>query len=68
MTDEDDGAYSVHTTAERFGVYPGTVYRHLAAGTFPCRAVRIGRVWRISAADVEDYLRRRRDELGEADG
>lgn len=54
----DDGL-SVNETAECFRVSDKTIYRQLWAGTFPCRAVRIGRQWRISRADVDDYLARR---------
>lgn len=51
-----DDALSVNETAERFDVSVKTIYRQLWAGTFPCRAIQIGRVWRISRADVDRHL------------
>jgi excisionase family DNA binding protein len=61
-------ALTVVETARRFDVSAKTIYRQLWAGTFPCRAVQIGNQWRISRADVDDYLARRAAELGEVEG
>ena len=63
----DDGL-SVNETAGRFRVSDKTIYRQLWAGTFPCRAGRSGGQWRISRADVDDYLARRANELDGAEG
>lgn len=48
---------SVAETAEYLHLHRSTVYRHLQDGTLPCQSMRIGRVWRIRADDV-DQLRR----------
>jgi excisionase family DNA binding protein len=48
--------------SNRLNLHVSTVYRHLHAGTFPCRSLRIGRAWRIDAAQV-DSLKRDLQEL-----
>lgn len=63
VMDPDEEVLTVHETAARFRVTPGTVYRALTAGTFPCRALLVGRRWRISAADVDAVLASRAAEL-----
>lgn len=60
---DSEEVLTVHETAARFRVTPGTVYRALTAGTFPCRALLVGRRWRISAADVDAVLASRAAEL-----
>lgn len=44
---------SVIETATLLNLHVSTIYRHLHAGTFPCRSMRVGRAWRIRAEDVE---------------
>lgn len=44
--------FTVTEAAKRLDVHISTVYRHLRAGTFPCRSMRVGRSWRICAEDV----------------
>jgi excisionase family DNA binding protein len=50
MTDE---WVNVVEAARLLDVSTKTIYRQLWAGTLPCRAVRIGRLWRICLADLE---------------
>lgn len=52
----EDGWLSVLDVARRFHVHHDTVYRQLRRGVFPCHAVKVGRVWRVSAADVDRFL------------
>lgn len=47
---------SVHEAAERLRITPSTIYRQLADGTFPVRAFRIGKSWRIDAQAFEAWL------------
>ncbi|MEV0260250.1 helix-turn-helix domain-containing protein [Streptomyces sp. NPDC050617] len=42
----------VRTAARAFGVSPGTAYKLIKHGGFPCEAVRCGRQHRISTASV----------------
>lgn len=34
-------------------VHPNTIYRALKAGTFPCEARKVGRVWRIRDPEAQ---------------
>lgn len=52
----EDRWLSVLDVARRFGVSHGTIYRQLRRGEFPCRAEKVGRVWRVDAADVGRFL------------
>lgn len=45
--------------AERLQVVEKTVQRWMASGELP--AVKLGRVWRISEADLNSYLQKRRN-------
>ena len=58
---------SVAETADRLDVHVKTVYRHLRAGTLPCRTLKIGRTWRIQTDDVETLVTRLRDLLAECE-
>lgn len=49
-------AMTVQAVAERLGLSKKTIYRQLWAGTFPCRAVKIGAHWRISRRDLDELL------------
>lgn len=53
----DADLLSIEAVAIRFGVHQKTIYRQLADGTFPCRAVKVGRQWRISRTSVDEFLR-----------
>lgn len=53
----DDGPWlTVIETAQRFRCSKKTILRHLAAGTFPLRAIKIGSMWRIDGSDLDRYL------------
>jgi len=47
---------SATVAARRLGVHVGTLYRLLAAGSLPIRAIKVGHVWRISKADLDRLL------------
>lgn len=47
---------TVSEAAELFRLHPKTVYRQLAAGTFPVDARRFGHQWRISRRDAAAKL------------
>lgn len=42
----------VRTAARAVGVCPGTAYRLIRLGTFPCPVLRLGRRYRIATADL----------------
>lgn len=42
--------------ARRLGVHVSTIYRWLDAGSFPTRAFRIGKQWRIDARALDQWL------------
>jgi excisionase family DNA binding protein len=46
---------SVAEVSEHLGVAPDTIYRWIAAGRMP--ANRIGRQWRFSLSDVDQWVR-----------
>lgn len=48
------GALTVQQVSERLNMNPRTVQRWLAAGRLP--GVRIGRRWRVRAADIDALL------------
>jgi excisionase family DNA binding protein len=56
MTSAEDRWLNVLEVAARFGVRHDTIYRQLRRGIFPCHAMKVGRVWRVSAADVDRFL------------
>jgi excisionase family DNA binding protein len=58
--------FTVTETATRLNLHISTIYRHLRAGTFPCRSMRVGRSWRISAEDVTTLGTNLRQILGAA--
>ena len=45
----DGSVLSVSEAADRLRVHSSTIYRQLKDGSFPVRAFRIGRCWRIDA-------------------
>jgi excisionase family DNA binding protein len=47
-----DSWMTVREASVEWRVHPNTIYRHLTAGTLPCRVRKVGRVWRLNAADV----------------
>lgn len=47
---------TVGESCQLWKLHRNTVYRHLRDGTLPCRTMRIGRNWRINAADAESML------------
>ena len=58
MSSTDDALLSVTEAAERLRVHPTTIYRQLGAGTFPVRAFRVGRMWRIDADAFDQWVKR----------
>lgn len=44
---------TVIEAARRLDLSTKTIYRQLQAGSFPCAAVKVGRVWRIRATDLD---------------
>jgi excisionase family DNA binding protein len=56
----DDGpvvaTYSVAEAAELLGIHRETAYLQIAAGTFPVQAIRIGRLFKIPRAPLNDLL------------
>jgi excisionase family DNA binding protein len=52
---------TVTEAAELFRIHRKTIYRQLAAGTFPVETVRFGHQWRISRGDATAKL----DEIAE---
>lgn len=50
---------SVIETAERLRLSTSTIYRMLNTGSFPVRAFRIGRSWRIDADALDEWVRDR---------
>lgn len=52
----DHGLLSVTEAAERLRVHPSTLYRQLNAATFPVRAFRVGRCWRIDADAFDAWV------------
>lgn len=61
-----DETLNVIDVAARFDVHPQTIYRALRLGLFPCRAVKIGGVWRINRTDVDAFLAARAAELADS--
>ena len=51
----DNATLKVVEVARQLRVDPRTIYRVIAAGAL--RAVKVGRVWRIPADALDDYLR-----------
>jgi excisionase family DNA binding protein len=47
---------TVNESCTLWKLHRNTVYRHLRNGTLPVRTMRIGRSWRINAADAETFL------------
>jgi excisionase family DNA binding protein len=47
---------TVAQAAERLNVHRETLYRLLATNALPLRAMKVGRIWRISKADVDAFL------------
>ncbi len=56
---------STDEAAQRLGIATRTLYRFINEGEIP--AYRMGRVYRLKAADVDDYLERHRILPGELD-
>lgn len=58
--DDFDPAYSETVDAlemsRRMGVDRSTIYRSLAAGRLPVRCGKLDGRWRISKADLDDFL------------
>lgn len=52
----DERVLSVSEVAERLRVHPTTIYRQLNTRTFPVRAFRVGRAWRIDARAFDRWL------------
>lgn len=53
---DDDQWVGVGDAAARLRINRQTAYRHLNAGTFPARALKVGRMWRIDLADLDRFL------------
>lgn len=53
---DDDVTLKVYEVALRLKLAPKTVRKQLAAGTFPCRAIKVGNSWRVIAADLDKLL------------
>lgn len=53
---DDDECLTVQQVAARLNLHPNSVYKQLRQGTFPVRARKIGRVWRISRRQVDYFL------------
>ena len=58
VDDSRAGLYSVREVAGQFGVHPETIRRLIHDGRLS--AVRVGRLLRVDAADVEAFLARQR--------
>lgn len=54
-----DGILSTWKVGRKLGVHGSTVRRMIYRGEFP-RAFKVGRVWRIPAVDVAEYIEARR--------
>lgn len=52
----DERVLSVQEVAGRLRVHPTTIYRQLNTHTFPVRAFRVGRSWRIDARAFDRWL------------
>jgi excisionase family DNA binding protein len=52
----DERVLSVNEVAGRLRVHPTTIYRQLNTHTFPVRAFRVGRSWRIDARAFDRWL------------
>lgn len=46
--------FSVNEVAEKFGVNPKTVFRHVREGKIP--AFKIGGQWRIAKSQLDKYI------------
>lgn len=60
-----DGMLTVRQIAERLGVSKMTVYRLIHAGDIP--GIQVGRSYRVSVRDFDDYLGRVRTDGGARD-
>lgn len=56
MTDSNDRWLSVEEIARHLGVSKESIYRWLERGKIP--AHRVGRQWRFSAKEVDEWVRR----------
>ncbi|CAN5158953.1 hypothetical protein BH18ACT4_BH18ACT4_14350 [soil metagenome] len=54
--------FSTAETARRLGITPRTLYRFIDQGDIP--AYRFGRVIRLKASDIDDFIQSRRIEPG----
>jgi excisionase family DNA binding protein len=52
----DGSLLSVAEVAERLRVHPSTIYRQLKRGSFPVRAFRVERCWRIDAFAFDRWM------------
>jgi excisionase family DNA binding protein len=57
-TSSATGLYSVREVADRLGVHPETIRRLIHDGRL--QAVRVGRVLRVDAAEVDGFIARQR--------
>lgn len=46
----------VRVVADRLHVLPDTLRDWINRGVVPCRVMKVNRVWRLNAADVDRYL------------
>ncbi|SDN68654.1 helix-turn-helix domain-containing protein [Actinacidiphila guanduensis] len=46
----------LRTAARAFGIHPGTAYRLIRRGTFPCPVLRVGGLYRIPTAHLMRIL------------
>jgi excisionase family DNA binding protein len=52
----DGRLLSVSEVAERLRVSPSTIYRQLKRGSFPVRAFRVERCWRIDGVAFDRWM------------
>lgn len=50
------GTMSIEDAAARLGIGKTMAYQRALAGTFPCRVLKIGRIYRVPIADLERLL------------
>lgn len=48
-----DEFLTVYEVADALKIHPGTIWRQLNDGTFPCPAQKLGRLWRFRRADFD---------------
>ena len=59
----ENNLFTVEQVAARLDLHPKTIRRFIRAGTLKAR--KAGKQWRISAADLEDFMGRNKPETGE---